>query len=158
MYITNKNNKFRRDGKLTESFQRSFIYECLFHHMNNRNKNLMKSFIQARRRTTLGFEAYEPTISFISKWYSKKYAYFIVPRRMGKTYVQVLVISLTACYFDDNKTLNAAHNKNLAESTQHGVEQVLYEENKHEPELIKRISTPVDCAEVVIKQAIGYQL
>ena len=140
---------FREDRRLTESFQRSFIYEFLFHHLINRNKNLIKSFIQARRQSILGFEAYEPSISFISNWYSKKYAYFIIPRRMGKTYVQELVIGLTACYFDNNKTLYVAHNKNLAESTRHNVEQVLYKEKLKKTDLIGRINTPVDCTEVI---------
>lgn len=141
-------SKFRRDGVITESFQRSYIYEFLFHRLESKRKNLTKIFVQARRRSAFGFQPYEPTVAFNSKWYAKKYAYFLVPRRMGKTYIEITNMALATCFFNV-KILYVAHNKTLCDSTRQAVESVLYETKKERSDLIKKINTPNDCTEVV---------
>jgi hypothetical protein len=74
------------EGIRYEMFQKSFLYEIFFHLLRKETLVCRPVFLAVRRRY-LGLDACESLLNDVLEFYSHKYAYMIIPRRHGKTFM-----------------------------------------------------------------------
>ena len=105
-----------------EMFQKSFFYEMFFH-LLKKETIITKPIMLAICKNFMGLDVHESFIDEVLEFYSHKYAYQIIPRRHGKTFMtgSGFVSLLFTCLTSGLKLGYYSHTKDLSQTVKNFV-------------------------------------